>query len=212
MAKDSADNLGVLSLELYFSDLVDQSVQRQSFVISPDTRFYVVSLLCNFASSDSLFEVDPHNGQRQREALALLKARAEAAPERQRVSLLKRLGDSSLYISGFFRESLQRSLVGLDYYASMGGGAYSSLSDMLHWQQRQRVYGKIYAELASKFAELVRVLTWVARETSGSKSSDRAIVRMYDNWQRTGDVEVEKKLRKQGIPLHKLIKEPGGQQ
>lgn len=212
MTKDDSDNLGVLSLELYFSDLVEKSVQKQSFIISPDTRFYIVSLLCNFANSDSLFEIDPHNGQRQREALALLKARAEAAPKQQRLSLLKRLGDSSLYISGFFRESLDRSLVGVDYYVSMGGSAYSSLSDMTQWQRRSRIYGKIYSELASKFTELVRVLTWVARETSSSNTSDSAIVRLYGNWQRTGNVDVEKKLRDQGISLQSLLKEPKGEQ
>lgn len=212
MTQDSSQSLGVLSLELYFSDLVEQSVRDLSLIITPDTQFYVVSVLCRFAVSDQLYQVDPNNGQRQREALALLQARAHDAPEHQRIALLKRLGDSSLYISGFFRESLERSLVGVDYYVSMGGGAYSSLSDMVQLQRSSRANSIIYAELASKFTELVRVLTWVARETSVPGATNSSILRLYDQWQRTGSVEVEKKLRAQGLNPHALIKEPKSEQ
>ena len=46
-----------------------------------------------------------------------------------RFELLKKLGDRSLYISGFFADSLQRKVVDVDYYAEMGGVAYGALAD-----------------------------------------------------------------------------------
>src|SRR4029453_2654208 len=45
----------------------------------------------------------------------------------ERVRTLKHVGDTSLYVAGFFAESLNRSLVDVDYYVSVGQSAYAQL-------------------------------------------------------------------------------------
>jgi len=46
---------------------------------------------------------------------------------RQRASL-RQIGDSSLFISVFFADSLHRKLVDVDYYVSIAARAYTALS------------------------------------------------------------------------------------
>ena len=62
---------------------------------------------------------------RSRRCAARCPARARARRRRpaQRASL-KQIGDVSLFVSGFFSDSLRRKLVDVDYYVSIGGVAY----------------------------------------------------------------------------------------
>ena len=70
-----------------------------------------------------------------------------------------RIGDISLFVAGFFGESLARRQVDVDYYVRMGGFAYGSLSDAVRRSVRGRVYTAVFAELAAKFQDFVDVLT-----------------------------------------------------
>ena len=61
--------------------------------------------------------------RRRRRAAGVRLARAlDGGGAEQRASL-KQIGDVSLFISGFFSDSLRRKLVDVDYYVSIGGGA-----------------------------------------------------------------------------------------
>ena len=59
-------------------------------------------------------------------ALRLLEA-IEAAP-RERRTQLREIGDTSLFISGFWADSLADKLVDVDYYIDLGGTAYGELA------------------------------------------------------------------------------------
>src|SRR4051812_33834822 len=88
-------------------------------------EFYLVNLLCEFSRHD---KATPAPGE---EPLALMYKRALDAPLKERVQMLKNLGDVALYISGFFAEFIERSLVDIDYYVSMGGHAYKNVSSLV---------------------------------------------------------------------------------
>jgi len=47
------------------------------------------------------------------------------------VRTLKEVGDTSLYVAGFFAKSLTRSLVDVDYYVGLGQSAYAQLARSL---------------------------------------------------------------------------------
>ena len=84
----------------------------------------------------------------------------ESGGMRQRASL-KQIGDLSLFIAGFFSESLNRKLVDVDYYASIGGRAYNALSRV-----ETDTFSPVFAELGSKFVGFVDVLSEVSERTS----------------------------------------------
>lgn len=184
------------SLEEYFQNSISDALVNQKLKASTDTVHYVVNLLTSFARSEQLFERTP-DGMMIR-PLALLYAEAvEGTTLDERNRALRRLGDVALFISGVFSQSLNRCVVDIDYYVSMGGSAYSYLSDMMRGTNRGRALSGIYDELASKFVDFVDVLGEVSEGASCSNDSD--VLRQYEIWLRTGSTRAADRLRAAGI-------------
>lgn len=169
----------------FFKEQVEAVCERQKVFPQPLTSYYIVSLLGDFT----------HVGHRAAEAmvshepLGVRFARALQSGGMNQRTGLKQVGDLSLFISGFFSDSLRRGLVDVDYYVSIGGYAYGSLgasSDAL---------SPVFAELAEKFSAFVDVLSEVSERTSLTSDSD--LLRLYEKWMRTrskrnGDLLAEK--------------------
>src|SRR3981189_105916 len=96
----------------YFKDLVNGALARQRLSAGELTSFYAVHLLASFLER-------PANDDR--EPLALKLARALDAGGAQQRASLRQIGDVSLFVSGFFSDSLRRKLVDVDHYAPIGG-------------------------------------------------------------------------------------------
>lgn len=106
------------------------------------------------------------------------------------------MGDTSLYVSGFFSESLQRKLVDVDYYIQMGGAAYSQLARYFRSSPDSIVFGDVYGELGLKFGRFVDVLAEISETTM---SGNQGLVHLYEKWLRTGSEWTERRLRAQGV-------------
>jgi hypothetical protein len=186
----------VASLQEYFRDSISEAMKRQGVSADDHTAFYVVNLLTLFSRSEALYESsDEHRGTRP---LALMLAEAvDAASVEQRNFLLQRIGDISLFIAGFFGESLARKPVDVDYYIRMGGSAYGSLSSHVRGTMRGRVFAAVFAELAGKFSEFVDVLADVREEYADHHDVD--VLRLYELWLRTGSARIARLLRRSGI-------------
>lgn len=157
----------------YFKELVEGAVEHQHVESEELTRFYVVNLLAGFVQlDDSKTALDD-------KPLALRLGRALQSGGASQRAGLRQVGDASLFVSGFFSDSLKRKLVDLDYYIAVGGYAYEELSR----QESLRV-SRIFAELAEKFTAFVDVLNEVS-ERSGI-SSNHDLLRLYEKWIRTG--------------------------
>ena len=212
MSTDSTSPLSLETIESFFAQIVHDALSAHPLTITDEAQYYVVRMLCEFALTDRLYQRDRASGLLEREALATLLARAGQAEDGDRVVLLRRLGDSSLFISGFFAESLARSPVDVDYYILMGGNAYSRLSELLRIRRRPGPFAELYAELSDKFRPLVDVLALVSERSSAFGASNESILRLYDLWQRTGSRRVADKLRACGLDPATAVKEPGGDQ
>src|SRR4030095_13474592 len=107
------------------------------------------------------------------------------------------LGDFSLFISGFFQDSLSRKLVDVDYYISMGEGAYQQLSSLRAFRKQQELFSMIFSELASRFVQWVDVITAV-REVSHIHSKP-CLLRLSENLLRGGGDRTRDLLSQHGI-------------
>lgn len=197
-----AGELGILSQESLrelFRDLLQAAIdnQRARRAVAEATEVYLVNLLGDFLSGESLY-VREEDGSLHRKPLAFLLKEALEEEGAARAQLLRRLGDTSLFVSGFFGESLNRSAVGVDYYKAMGERAYDALGQQISRKARDRDRG-IYADLADKFGLFVELLTEVSERTL--LSSNAGMVRLYDKYIRTGSERVANVLRGQGVPL-----------
>ena len=107
----------------YFKELVESALARQHLQAGDLTEYYLVNLLCQFVRPDAAnrFGVDG-------EPLAFRLGQALKTGGSEQRARLRSLGDFSLFMSGFFPDSLNRRTVDVDYYVSMGEYAYGSLS------------------------------------------------------------------------------------
>ncbi len=182
----------ILSQDLgeYFRQEVSEAKDSLGIKMADDAEFYIVNLLCDFSKRDAA----PSLGE---EPLAFLYKRALEATALERVQRFKELGDIALYLAGFFAEFIERSLVGLDYYISMGGNAYGNLSSIVGSHRNGSAFAEVYEELAKRFTEFVDLLNEISERPRAEKNAD--LVKLYDRWMRTGSQRVHKLLIERGL-------------
>ena len=175
--------IGPESVTEYFKDLVDGALARQRIRAGELTAYYVVNLLAGFLQRPA---------EEDDEALAIRFVRAlEGSGVRQRASL-REIGDASLFVSGFFSDSLRRKLVDVDYYASIGGSAYTALSRL-----DADALSPVFGELADNFVRFVDVLSEVSERTACTSNAD--LLRLYEKWLKTGSRRSGQLLAERGV-------------
>ena len=193
------------SLSEFFREQVTEAQERQKVKLKEATQFYVVNLLTEFHDAAKLFPVE--NDKLVDEPLALIYARAMASPYRtERVRLLKDIGDRSLYVSGFFSDSLKRKIIDIDYYTNMGEHAYGYVSSLAKEDRTPDVFAEIFGELAEKFLHMVDILSSISE--SAELTSDQDLLRLYERWLQTRSDRLSKKLQKNGIVPVECKREP----
>ena len=156
----------------FFRELVETAMHNQHVSANELTSFYVVNLLTAFVHCDR----SPAAGQDEPLGVRLAHA-LQTAGIAQRDGLRK-VGDLSLFISGFFSDSLNRSLVDVDYYIQLGECAYGSLA-----RQGDEALGDVFDELSEKFTTFVDILGEVSERTALTSNAD--VLRLYEKWLRT---------------------------
>jgi hypothetical protein len=175
----------------FFRDLLSAAIANQRATVQPFTELYLVNLLYEFLSTQALY-VQGDDGSWQQKPLAFLLKEAMEKEGPARVHSLRRLGDTSLFVSGFFPDSLsrRRNLVDVDYYISMGERAYDALA-------QNRVEKPLWLELSEKFTLLVDLLNEVSERTLAS--TNLGLVRLYERFLKTGSARLKHLLGAQGV-------------
>lgn len=171
--------IGHSSVEGFFHEVLEEALSHSGMKVESSTEFYLVGLLGEFAKARIS---DKPMGLRL------------VTPEdtAKRVQSLKEIGDTSLYVAGFFSESINRQLVDVDYYMGMGVTAYGELAQRL---DSSSVAG-VYAELSARFPDFVEVL---GRIRSQVNFAGQDVMALYREWERTKSDWIEERLKKMGV-------------
>jgi hypothetical protein len=170
-------------------------MENQRARVQHATELYLTNLLSGFLGIESLL-VREDDGSLQRQPLALLLKEALDGEGPARTRALRRLGDTSLFVSGMFAESLSASLVDVEYAIAMGTRAYDALGDVA--ARHGRGERSLWDELSEKFSQLVEVLNEVSERTLAS--SNAGLLRIYEKWIKTGSPRVATLLSQHGVP------------
>ncbi len=168
------------SVDEFFHEVVTDALEAVHLEATPPTEWYLVSLLGDFTRT-----------RIPDQPLALVLAGARDAEPATRVKALKEVGDTSLYVAGFFAESLDRKLVDVDYYVGLGTTAYHQLAGRMSGSLTQ-----VYRELSESFPRFVDVLAEVRKRVDFAGAD---VVKLYEQWLRTRDEWIEQKLRAAGV-------------
>jgi hypothetical protein len=181
--------------ESYFFELVRSAVDHQKVKVQPETEFYLVKLLNRFIFSESLYSKNAAGALEDQPLALMYKDALEEAQLTSQKSLFQNVGDISLYKAGFFSESLSKSNLSVDYFASIGGAAYLNAAE-----RSDEHFRGLFAELSVKFVKMVDVLIEVSEQTS-VPSSEQDLFRLYEMWSRTGSERAARALKKAGIKV-----------
>lgn len=175
----------------YFKELVDAALAHQRVPAGDLTTYYLVNLLCQFVRLEGTPDAE--------QPLAIRLAQALQAGGSEGRARLRRLGDFSLFVTGFFSDSLNRRTVDVDYYVSMGEYAYGSLG-----RRDEDTFAEVFSELATRFVGFADVLSEVSERSTLRSSTD--VLRLYEKWLRTGSSRDRDKLIERGIVPNSSLK------
>lgn len=197
MTKLAPSNIVLINPAEYFHAALSGALDELRVRASEHAKQYLVSLLSKFIFMENLYPEDPAGEGKRIETLTekLALAMEEESTE-ARLQRFREMGDYSLYIAGFFSESLSRKLVDVDYYIGMGGAAYEKVARL----QSKVDHSELFEELAVKFPLFVDVLGVVSDESS-AKLSDQstALLRAYEVWNKTGSERLARQLVQAGM-------------
>jgi hypothetical protein len=176
------------TLDSFFWEKLGAALREHRVSPAAETEHYLVRLLTDYATRP----VDE-----QPLALKLMAAESAAPAERRRQ--LREIGDTSLFVSGFWSDSFARRIVDVDYYIGLGGSAYGRLARVGDGWSRDP-FGAVFEELAEKFKRFVQVLetlsSWVR-----PPSTPQDMVRLYDKYRNTGSTWARNRLAAMGVFL-----------
>ena len=170
------------NLTEFFRELVQSAMSSQAVRSTEETEFYLVSLLESFAR--------PRRDWFER-PLALDYLESFRSSSAARHAKLRRVADTSLFLTGLFMETLERTLVGPGYYVRLGRLAYGSLA------AGDSPAAQPFAELAHRFEEFVQVLSDIS--FNELFPGDKHLVRTYNRWLLTGSARDRAWLERQGL-------------
>lgn len=175
----------------FFRDRVKVALAHQALAASEITEYYLVNLLKDFRRTEKLFNYESDWVEKP---LAILLLEAMKGDTATRTRCLKQLGDTALYVAGFFADNFNRQLVDQHYYIAMGGSAYGSLA---HMMSDEPTFGELFHELSENFSAFVGVIGNVAPWNEPTNNIN--LLRMYERWLATGDKHLGELLREKGI-------------
>jgi len=106
---DRSSSIAVMNLREFFRDSVQRAMRQQHVAVDDHTEHYVVNVLTVFSRSEELYERTAE-GVRLKPLAHMLAEAMEAPTAERRDQALRRLGDVSLFVAGFFAQSFARRI------------------------------------------------------------------------------------------------------
>ncbi|NDE14719.1 hypothetical protein EBZ80_07300 [bacterium] len=183
----------------FFQERVNCAKATLKVDLPNDVEFYIVNLLCSFIAapaigkeggtgSDSTFFATP--------LAFMLRDASEAAPQ-DKPSKYRALGDTSLYITGFFQDYFNRKTFDIEYYINLGRTGYDQAARLMPPNRPESANRDTLSALAIDFVKVMDLLSEVSEQGRGRGAVD--ILNVYDRWTRSQSERLRKILADQGI-------------
>lgn len=182
----------ILDTHGFFQTVVDEAFQERRIEPRPQIKTYIVDVLKHYLVVENLYDHEDPSGKKTRKTMAEMYLSANQLSRRERAENLKKVGDSSLYISGFFSDSFQRKIIDVDYYVDMGKMAFESLAKDIE----EDTFSKLFNDLSQQFLNLVDVLAVISQKAKMTDAEN--VLRMMDVYSKTGSHRIGETLAEKG--------------
>ena len=178
----------------FFRTEIQAAAQDQDLVLPQEVEFYLVDLMCKF------IHLDPGQdtiGNSFGKPLAIMLNEALEGSEQERIDSMRKIGDTSLYISGFFQDYFNGKAFSIDYYMTIGSGAYKAVADLEKERSRAGARSELYHTMGDSFSKLVETIALVSDKFS--PMGHKNLLEIYSRWTSTQSDRLRKKLQESGI-------------
>ena len=175
-----------------FADLLRRATDQRRAELSPVAATYLVELL---EARVRVPEPDAGAGREATLGEALMTAHLEEG--QARLTRLRAVGDHSLFVAGFFGDSLRRHGPDEAYYRQIGRCAYDSLSRCLAARNSDHAWPALFRELSQRFSSIVELLESVSDDARPERDVD--LVRFYEQYLETGNDRDRRRLLRRGV-------------
>lgn len=174
----------------FFKEAVRDAFSKRKIDAFPMAEGYLVNILEHYVVAAHLHEAESSERPTTLAETLLLAAQSDYSTK---VDMLKKLGDRTLYVCGFFSDSFQRKIIDVDYCAEMGGAAYRILAQ----STKEDTLSQVYNLYAQKFLTFVDALNYISEKSQLQSSNN--VLRIYDRYIKTGSELAREKLSNLGI-------------
>lgn len=183
-----------LTPEAHFTEVVKEACLSRQIKTPPIVEVYLVRLLQHYLDSRNFHQpIQETNSEKPPETFAEMYLQAMNSDQAKKRELMRVVGDKTLYLTGFFGDSLQRKIVDIDYYIDIGSAAYSNLYALT----KEDSLSQVYKTFSKRFIDFVDVLNYVSEKSL--VQADQNILRLYDRYLRTGSELAREKLNELGV-------------
>ena len=186
-----------LSPQEFFRQRITAASQQLKIRLEEHVEFYLVNLLTEFIDPTRInLDFDSQTDVLGTPLVFLLQQALDAPEERQPV-MYKRLGDASLYISGFFQDYFNRKTFDISYFITMGASAYNQAAMLYRAASRDDSRPETLDLLARNFLVAVDIMAQASDLPGITKPVD--LLNVYDRWHRCGSERLRLILEENGI-------------
>ncbi|HLE10164.1 MAG: hypothetical protein A2504_05335 [Bdellovibrionales bacterium RIFOXYD12_FULL_39_22] len=147
------------SLQGYFFDQLKEINGKLLQPLPNETLYYSSRVMDRFGQSTEFFETV--NGKYTDKFLGKKLLEAEALGKNSKKRILQDVGDTSLFMCGFFYDAINSKIVDYSYYESIGRSAYSRLNAIAPTFLDIESF---YASLAKSFSAIANLISIIERK------------------------------------------------
>jgi hypothetical protein len=180
--------------EEHFSQAVKEACLQRKIKAQPQVEVYLVRLLQYYLDSKNLYQQQTTDSvEKTPDTFAEMYLTALNSEPTKKKELMRIVADKSLYMTGFFAESLQTKIVDFDYYIEIGSAAYSNLHNLT----KENSLSVVFKTFSDRFLDFVEVLNYISEKSL--VQADCNVLKLYDRYLRTGSELAREKLNELGV-------------
>jgi hypothetical protein len=174
----SKDNLILeSSLQSFFFDQLSDLNKKSSSPLPGETIYYSSLIMDRFGEAVEYFEVSEDGKVRDKTlGVKLLEANSLGRTTQKRV--YRDIGDTALFLCGYFSESLNKKIIDTSYYQEVGQIAYNRLNNIV---PKAYEVPKFFEMLSDTFEKVAMMMNVVSKQNNMDGSGNDDIILFVSN-------------------------------
>lgn len=163
------------SLQSFFFDELSRVNEKSSRPLPKETVFYSSLVLDQYGESGNYFETV--EGKVREKILGVKLLEACHLPKQKQMRALRDIGDTALFICGFFSDSLNGKIIDTSYYQQIGRSAYRRLN---HFVPDVYETPSFFERLSDSFSGVTVLMNLVAEKMTKPDDANEFLIFVGD--------------------------------